>query len=186
MFKQPVSDEAWKMFCDGVHQAMIEKGWYGSDVIRPTSTLACLYISELMESFEWLRKGYKLTEIRDFPGYDETKPKKEGTIVDIADFIIRLADSIAAKEWISPLSIGFEVLKQSDIILPADDNDMVGYTDFLVNLIGLSLYPDYALNSILSVAKCFLFYERLQEGLLWEVIVEKVSYNLNQPYKGGS
>lgn len=79
-------------FQEQIHETALKHGWW--DAPRTDTEVFCLFQSELYEAFEYYRKGKKLDEV-----WLEGMSKREGIVVDLGDFIIRILDYLAYKNF---------------------------------------------------------------------------------------
>lgn len=73
-----------------IHRLMCEKGWYESD--RKPAEIHMLCVTELAEATESVRKG-------EPDSWISGTCKPEGEAVELADCLIRILDTFAARGW---------------------------------------------------------------------------------------
>lgn len=170
------------------YEDMKLKGFWNADMRRNKDDLAILFISELIEGFSELRKGRKIDYIYAIENgavvdWEEGK-KPEGPAVDIADFILRVADYCGA------FNIENDPLKNSFLFrLPqaTDAYEAYKYVTF-ENFKGIIGWKEGKINTsglIVSVTRLLVLCEVF--GIdIWKIVYGKKEYNKSRPNKHGS
>jgi len=155
------------------HGLAKEKGWH--DKPRTLAEIVCLLHSELSEAFEEYRKGMIETYYEQSQTDFLVSSKPEGFWVEIADFVIRVADYYGSLEMhdLTEDTPGTEITTP----LPA----VVAGLHF--NVSSFSDTCDYAQLDF-AVRACLAMAEEAGHDL-WETINEKHEYNKTRSYRHG-
>ncbi|MDH5183448.1 MAG: hypothetical protein OEX12_06105 [Gammaproteobacteria bacterium] len=182
-----ISDELWKHIQEVAHTTAKEKGWWDAEP-RPWPVMQCLFASEVIEAFEWTRKGMKLDEIVEVG--NEVPPKKEGPIVDLADLIIRVADyaeSIGSLYTLSSAANDSQCrlieVKYYSSGLEGYNRDCTFYMELLRLIDNTSEFNTHLL--LLIAAMTIIYCDHYSPGAIAETIQSKMSYNAYRSYRHG-
>lgn len=160
-----------------IHRTTREKGFW--DTERNMGEMLMLTISELAEALEAHRNG-------DPALYLEENGKPEGTVVELADVVIRCLDTLQAK-WDLKDTIGERMAEHRKLqdystgIFSISEN-------FGENLLNISDLVCRAKRNYLWLVDVVVMCERLAESMdhdIWAAVRIKMEYNTTRPYKHG-
>jgi hypothetical protein len=196
-----------------VHQNAVDKGWWPLDEqgkarwgARNIGEIMMLASSELAEALEVWRDGKNLTE-----SWKNDKGKPEGYPIEMADFVIRVIETMVACG--SNLKASFKLVISRSLMSDADDElngvpihpvenvgeslmimntkiaaayDLSRDMDFDPNEIYTSPTGKISFPTVLASAVVCAFEESQRAGFdMWKAIEEKHAYNKTRPVRHG-
>ena len=149
-----------------IHKQNKSVGWW--DVVRPFSTFACLFHSELSEAMEGDRKNLM----------DDHLPEYEMFWVEVADFAIRCMDWLGSKnhdDYNHCLNINHPTRLHFLNMMHIQVSSCAG-------LIIDPYYKNHSdpIDKIASAVECCIVYAGEHGVDLKKIILEKVEYNLTR------
>lgn len=162
----PQSNQSFLSYFFHIHR-LNRKWWYaenGDKLPRDMDTHFALMTSELSEALEALRKNKK----------DDHLPQFDGIVVELGDFIIRLADNVIGYDW----KIDFHAVE----ILWNEHQSPASKLWYLMKELGYfyevigedSASPEKVLGSLFHSALLLMGNYHMDP---WEVIYQKLIYN---------
>ena len=160
-----------------IHQTAKDKGFW--DTERNMGEMLMLVISELAEALEAHRDGSPAL-------YIEENGKPEGTVVKLADAVIRCLDILQYK-WNFQDTIG-ERMAEHRMVQESSSGIFTLSENFGENLQNISELVCRAKRYCLWLIDVVVMCERLVESMdhdIWAAVRIKMEYNTTRPYKHG-
>ncbi len=160
-----------------IHRTAREKGFW--DTERNMGEMFMLTISELAEALEAHRNG-------DSTFYLEENGKPEGTVVELADAVIRCLDALQYN-WDLPDTIAERMAERRKLHDASGDIFAIS-ENFGENLLKISDLVCRSKRHYLWLIDVVVMCERLVESMdhdIWAAVRIKMEYNTTRPYKHG-
>lgn len=183
----------WEGFPDTIHDYAREKGWWSNEN-RPLSEQFANFHSEIAEAWEeyrrdrmdtWHSRGGQLFDLNwtfdtnDGLGF----PKPEGFWIEIADLVIRIADTCGRYGWTSPLPEQPVRAVALNCTIPEFvcrlHRQVVDAERILIER------PQRESRSLAKVVSYCFLYAQKQGVDLWKEISTKQAFNLTRSFRHG-
>lgn len=176
-------ERTYKALIEASHSQAVKSGWWeGGIEARSLDDQFNNFHAEVSESWEEYRAGRMETWYAPQPDYgSERPPKPEGFWVEIADLLIRLADTCGAyMREVDDFGVSVSDCNPDSLTVPEFINSL---HESIVEFRDDWESPDIYAGCMFDESFAFA---RAHNIDLWAVIEEKMAYNATRPWKHGN